>query len=415
MRIIAFLTLLIFGLSVHAQDINAAIEEFNLGNQAVQASNPTLAIEKYQAAMGIASTLGDEGQEIVAAAKKQIPTLYYQLGVQDYKDKNNDKAIAEFQNAIKFGEEYGDTETVEKSKEIIPKLYFTKGNDLFKEDKFDEALTNFKMAAELDPNYSRPYWGMALAYQKQGKFAEMDEAFRKSRELAIAEKDDALVDRINTTGKRFLQSEATANLKAQKWNDAIKNLNLSNEYKADDPDTYYYLAVSYNATRNWVEAVNAAENGININLDPNNFIIEYEVESNPAGFTVSYFNETGGTEQVDVNSTTWKKKLGSITEGSQFVLIQAQAKNENANISVKINFQNRVFKSANSSGDYVIAATDGNIVIEEDNLAKFYFEMGNAYKGAANNEKACEAYNNAKFGKFVENANYEITQVLKCK
>lgn len=320
MRIIAFLTLLIFGLSVHAQDINAAIEEFNQGNQAVQASNPTLAIEKYQAAMGIAATLGDEGQEIVAAAKKQIPTLYYQLGVQDYKDKNNDKAIAEFQNAIKFGEEYGDAETVEKSKEIIPKLYFTKGNDLFKEDKFDDALTTFKMAAELDPRYSRPFWGMALVYQKQAKFSDMDEAFRKSRELAIAEKDDAFVDRINTTGKRYLQSEATANLKAQKWNDAIKNLNLSNEYKADDADTYYYLALSYNGLKNWNQAIESAQKGIDLMADDTS-----------------------------------------------------------------------------------------------DNKAKFYFEMGNAYKGAANNEKACEAYNNAKFGKFVENANYEITQVLKCK
>lgn len=318
-RIFALLTFLVVGLSVSAQDLNSTIDVFNEGNQALQSGNMELALEKYQKAHDMAVKLGEEGNEIAAAAKGQIPTLYYQLGVQDYRDKNNDKAINEFQNAIRTGEEFGDAETVLKSREIIPKLYFAKGNDLFKENKFDEALTNYNLSAELDPNYSRAYWGQGLTYNKLGKNDEMDAAFKKSRELAVAEGDQALVERINTTAKRFLQSEGTKQLQTQKWNDALKSLTASNDYLADDPDTFYYMALAYNGQKNWSKATEAAQAGLDLTA----------AESN-------------------------------------------------------------------------------------DVKAKFYFEMGNAYKGAGDNDKACEAYGNAKFGKFVENATYELTTVLKC-
>ncbi len=319
MRIFAVMIFAVFSLSLAAQDINSAIDIFNAGNQAVQAGTLELAIEKYKEAHEMALKLGEEGNDIVSAAKGQIPTLYYQLGVKDYKDKNTDKAIVEFQNAITYGEEFGDTETVVKSKEIMPKLYFAKGNELFKEDKFDEALTNFNLSAELDPNYSRAFWGQGLAYNKLGKNDEMDAAFKKSKELAVAEGDQALVDRINTTAKKFLQADGVSKLQAQQWNEAIKYFDSSNEYKADEPDTFYYLALAYNALKNWGKATEAAQAGLDLT-------------------------------------------------------------------------------AAESS----------------DTKAKFYFEMGNAYKGAGDNAKACEAYSNAKFGKFVENATYELTTVLKC-
>lgn len=140
MRNIVLLAFLFFGIYANAQDINAAIEEFNQGNQALQSEDFPLAIQKYKTALEIATTLGEEGQELMAAAKKQIPTLYYQIGIQDYKEKNNEKAIIELQNAIKYGEEYGEQDMVDKSKDLIPKIHFARGNDLFKDGKFDEAL-----------------------------------------------------------------------------------------------------------------------------------------------------------------------------------------------------------------------------------------------------------------------------------
>lgn len=303
-----------------AQDINAAIEQFNRGNQYIQSEQYDQAIMQFHLAMELALPLGQEGAEIVAAARRHLPNLYYMLAVQDYRNKKIDKAIDELKDAIKYGQEYQDPETVDKARELIPKLYYARGNDLFKENKFDEALTNFQLALEYNPDYSRAYWGLGLVYNKQNKTIDMDIALKKARELAMKENDNELVDRINTNAKRFLVADAQSAIKAQKWNDAITALNLSNDYKADDADTYYYLAVAYNNLKNWNGAIEAAQKGIEL-----------------------------------------------------------------------------------SSGD------------TNENRAKFYFELGNAYKGVNNTDKACEAFKNARFGKFVENAKYEIETVLKCK
>jgi len=62
------------------------------------------------------------------------------------------------------------------------------------------------------------------------------------------------------------------------------------------------------------------------------------------------------------------------------------------------------------------AATTGLGLEAQDNAAKakFYFEMGNAYYGKNETDKACTAYKNAMYGNFVEQAKYQIETVLKC-
>lgn len=313
------ITVMILGISLNAQDLNTAIDRFNEGNQAVQADNKRLAIEKYKLALEIAGKLGAEGDEIVAATMGHIPSLFYQIGVQEHRDNNTDQAIDEFQNAIKYGKEFGDNETVQRATELIPRLYLSKGNELFRNNVFEEALENYKLAAELDPSYARAFWSQGLSYNRLNKTEEMEAAFSKGRELAQAEGDDALVDRINTTAKRFLQAEGAGKLQAQRWAEALKYLNASNEYVDDDPETFYYLALANNGLSKWDDAAKAALRGLELS------------EGKPA-----------------------------------------------------------------------------------ETKAKFYFEMGNALKGAGKTTQACEAYASAQHGRFVENAKYEREVVLKC-
>ncbi len=301
MKSLATLILTIFTLSAFAQDINQAGEVYNEANQAVKAGSFETAIQKYDESIKIASQLGAEGEQIVSGAKTQIPSLYYKIGAADYKAKKIDAAIGQFEKAIKYGNDYGDTETVEKSEKIIPKLYYTKGNALYK----------------VNPEYSRALWGMGLAYSKLKKFNEMDIAFTAA--LKAAEADPKMTSKINSKGKKVFQAEGAGKLQAQAWDDALKYLNSSLKYDDSDKDTYYYLALANNGKKNWDEALKATQKGLDLSKDENQ---EYK--------------------------------------------------------------------------------------------AKFYYEMGNAYKGKGVNDKACEAYANASHGRFVESANYELKTVLKC-
>jgi tetratricopeptide (TPR) repeat protein len=319
MKSLATLFLAIFTLSAFAQDINQAGEMLNEGNQAVKSGNFVEAIQKYNESIKIASALGAEGEQIVSGAKAQIPSLYYKIGATDYKAKKIDKAISEFNNAIKYGEEYGDTETVKKSEKIIPKLYYSKGNSLYKEKKYDEALAAYMQSNQLNPEYSRAIWGMGLVYSKQKKYDEMDNAFTNALKIAEAEGDSKMAAKIQSKGKKVFQSEGAGKLQAQAWNDALKYLNASLKYDDSDRDTYYYLALAYNGQKSYDDALKATQKGLEL----------------------------------------------------------SQAENQ-------------------------------------EYKAKFYYEMGNAYKGKGMNDKACAAYTDANHGRFVESASYELKTVLKC-
>jgi len=302
-----------------SQDINQAGELFNEGNQALKSNNFELAIEKYNEAMTVAVKLGEEGEMMVINAQQQIPQLYYKIGVSDYKEKKIEKAIGEFEKAIEFGKKYNDPETIKRAQETIPKLYYAQGNDFYKKDDYENALSSFSKAAEISPDYSRAFWGLGLTYDKLDDTPNMKKSFEKALELAKADGDTKMEDKIAKTAKKFLQSSGAKKLQEQNWSGALVCLNASLSFDPENADTYYYVALANNGLNKWDDAIGAAETGL----------------------------------------------LMSASENVEF-------------------------------------------------KAKFYYELGNALKGKGDNTKACEAYTQAKHGRFVETAEYEITQVLKC-
>jgi tetratricopeptide (TPR) repeat protein len=313
------LAAVIVAFSATAQDVNQAADIFNQGNQAVKDNNYQLAIDKYQQAMDMAAQLGPDGEQIVAGAKTQIPSLYYKIGIADYKGKEIDKAIGEFEKAIESANEFNDPETAAKATDIIPKLYYSQGTSYYSAEKYNEALESFDKSAKLAPDYSRAYWGMALVYNKTDDTEKMKESFSKALVLAEAEGDTEMAQKIRTNASKLLQSEGAKKLQAKDWPAALMCLNATTEFEPDNAETYYYIALANNGLKKYDDAIAATDKGLEV------------------------------------------------------------AAGENA-----------------------------------DFKAKFYYEKGNALKAQGNNDAACEAYNNAKYGQFAQNAEYEINTVLKC-
>lgn len=87
--------------------------------------------------------------------------------------------------------------------------------------------------------------------------------------------------------------------------------------------------------------------------------VKYLVKCDPAGFSVTYTNSGGNTEQKKVSTNEWS--LDFIGTPGSYVSISAQAKNKSSNISVKIMYQGKVIENAKSSGDYVVASASGSL------------------------------------------------------
>lgn len=319
MRVLAVVFLSVFSVSLFGQDINQAGDVFNQGNKAVKEENYELAIQKYEEAIGIASKLGAQGEQILNSARSSIPSLYYKMGIQDYKAKNYDKAIQEMDNAMVYGIEYNDPETVGKAKNVIPKLYYARGINEYKESDWNAAKADFSKAIELDPEFAKAYRLLAVVYSKTGQLDKMKEAFSQGLEVAEKSGDTQTAQKIKNSAKKILSAEGSTKLQSQKWAEALDLINEMLMYDPDDKDAYYYIALANNGLNNYDEAIMAAQKGLDLSADEN---AEYK--------------------------------------------------------------------------------------------AKFYYEMGNAYKGKGNKSEACEAYKQAKHGSFVESAEYELTTILKC-
>jgi tetratricopeptide (TPR) repeat protein len=69
-----------------------------------------------------------------------------------------------------------------------------------------------------------------------------------------------------------------------------------------------------------------------------------------------------------------------------------------------------LFKDAIEAGNKALELEKGG----KTQSAKIYFELGEAYKGLGNFERACEAYKNSAFGPFLQSANHMIEHELKC-
>ena len=64
--------------------------------------------------------------------------------------------------------------------------------------------------------------------------------------------------------------------------------------------------------------------------------------------------------------------------------------------------------------DLAIGAAKKALPLEEKDKNKIYFELGKAYEGKGNKAEACNAYKQVTAGPLVQNAQYQMKQVLKC-
>ncbi|HOU34526.1 MAG TPA: hypothetical protein PK028_03840 [Bacteroidales bacterium] len=73
--------------------------------------------------------------------------------------------------------------------------------------------------------------------------------------------------------------------------------------------------------------------------------------------------------------------------------------------------------AANMEKKYSLAAEAAQkaLELEQKDKSKIYFELGKAYEGLGRAADACAAYKNVTDGPLVQNAQYQIKQVLKCK
>ena len=116
--------------SMNAQDLSQATETYNNGATCLSSGDFEGALEAFQQAYTIASSLGEEGQEVADNCKNAIPEVSLNLAKSLAQNDDIDGAVARLNSTVELATEYGSQSVLDEAKALIPQLLLQKGNDL---------------------------------------------------------------------------------------------------------------------------------------------------------------------------------------------------------------------------------------------------------------------------------------------
>ena len=251
------------------------------------------------------------------------------------------------------------------AKQQIPTLQYNYATALYKEKKIDEAIANFIIARD----YS-------VLYNDKSTQSKADDLLPKLYlSKGVNEYKASQFDAAVASYSKALEYDSTM---ARAW------LNMGLAYKKMDKDNDMYHAMD-----------KAIEKGLTTND-------EKTVES--ARKTMS------GDLLVNANNAFKKNHFNTTTTLLEKALIYDDTNPE-------IYYLQAVALNKLSKFDEAFVQAEKGLAVEEDTPAKkarFYFEIGNAQAGKGENGDACASYKKAAVGPFMESANYQIKNVLKC-
>ena len=232
-----FLTLVaaaMTALTVSAQDIAQATENYNNGAMELQMGNKDAALTYFQTALTMAEALGDEGLDIVNNCKNTIPVLMASIGKDLVKAENFDAAIEQFNKTIEVAESYGNAEVVEEAKTLIPQVLMSKGGDLLNAKDFAGASAVYQQVVDANPENGMAALRLGMALAAQGKTAEAEAAYVQ----AAANGQEANAKKQLST---MFVKLAQAALKGKKFQEVVDFAAKSNQY-LENANAYRFAA-----------------------------------------------------------------------------------------------------------------------------------------------------------------------------
>ena len=137
---------------LQAQDLNTAIEAYNLGATAAQEGNYVTAIEHLDRALELGSALGEEGASVVTDCKNLIPQLYLRYAKELAANGDVASSLPFLDKAAETAVKYGDqTGIQDEVKDLTSKVYYIIANEAFGKKDFAGAIESYKKVLELDP------------------------------------------------------------------------------------------------------------------------------------------------------------------------------------------------------------------------------------------------------------------------
>lgn len=222
----------------------------------------------------------------------------------------------------------------------------------------------------------------------------------KAKEAAEEYGDDDTRDKVNAIIPQIHYAIGASYYKNENLDKSLAEMEKAIKVDSNYSKAYYLEAVIYKKQGNDDKLVETAKKGIAAAKAEN----DAKTEQNLTNLVSTHFlkkgNDAKDAGKYDEAIVNLKKSLIFDSENSTTYFLLTTVYDS------KKEWDN-VIESANEGLKY----EQGN----EDAKARFYYELGNAYYGKGDNSAACDAYSKAAVGSFLQNAKYQMEQVVKCQ
>lgn len=258
--------------SLMAQTLNDAGSLFNEAIQLQKDGQNEQAITAYKNCIDIASQLGMEGDDLKMKSQSQLETIYLNMGIEAYKSKKPDEAINYLSESYNYAELTGDTEGMQKVNKLLGSVYSYKGKVSLKQKDFTAAADFLNKAIGYYPDTDEYYY-LVYTYSKSNDETNMIATMDKLIELGRDGNED--VQKAKSVVSKYYLADAVDAAQDQNFGKVIDIITKSFAYNDKEPLAYYYMAVAYNAQKEYDKAIQAAETGIAlVKDDPSNYYFE---------------------------------------------------------------------------------------------------------------------------------------------
>jgi len=265
-RIIYLFILLSISVVIRAQVSYTNTDAANFYNQSIQLMKTDLAsaINALDSCLKVCNIVGDSAIEIQVKAEQFICDLNLRYATQlYYTDKKSSEALTVGKKTIVLSKKYNSDKIQEKAEKLVAQIYSNEGTNNFKNKEYDKAIANFDSALAYNPDLYKMYLNKALVYKLKDdidKFGEnIDIYIKKAKE----NNDTAQVSLGNKQALDFYRVAGSKANAANKLNDAIEFLNRALTY-GQDKDVFYYLSDVYNKQKNYDKALDYGQKGLEL-------------------------------------------------------------------------------------------------------------------------------------------------------
>jgi len=247
-----------------------------------------------------------------------------------------------------------------------------------------------------------PGWqyNVANGFLKEKNYDLAIPAFEKSAEIAKLYNDANILDKSENQLPKIYFAKGNAMMKAENTDEAITWFDKALKFDPEFAKAFFAKGQAYKKKGDLVKMQENLETAIAMGTKSND--------------TVSINNSKTllASSLLSQGNTAFKKNdfTGAIAKLDQSLSYNSNNKETHYLLAVCCN------KAKNY--DRAIEAANNGLALDEktnEKMARYYFEIAQAYEGKKDIGNACSTYKKAAYGAYKAQADYQVVTVLKCK